>query len=288
MMPLPRFEIYQPDDITDASKTLVRLGDEACVYGGGTELLLAMKQDVLRFEYLVDVKVIPKLDKIELQDGVLRIGATATHRSIETSDLVSRHLPVLAEMERRVANIRVRNTGTIGGNLCFAEPHSDPATLLLALEARVVSSGPEGVRTQAISDLLIGAYETSLGPGEILIRIEVPLMKSGERAVYSKFQIHERPTLGLALVSQFSGEGTNIIENCRVAIGCVAAYPRRSKKAEEMLKGRRAEVETRLSDAANALADEAELVDDIEGGADYKRHLIGVLLRRSFNKILET
>src|SRR5207302_11225110 len=117
----------------EASQMLLTHGDDGRAYAGGTELLLAMKYAGLRYERLVDLKTISGLDGIEDTSDGLRIGALATHHAIETSPLVRERLPVLAELESHVANPRVRCTGTLGGNLCFAEPHSDPATLLLCL-----------------------------------------------------------------------------------------------------------------------------------------------------------
>src|SRR5262247_4260373 len=159
MMPLRRFTIHQPQTIAEASAMLSELGEKARPYAGGTELLLAMKHDLLRYEHLIDVKTIRDLSKIELKNGSLVIGSTATHRAIERSPVVKENLPVLAQMETKVANVRVRASGTLGGNLCFAEPHSDPATLLLALEAKVHVQGKTGTRGLDIDRLIAGAYE---------------------------------------------------------------------------------------------------------------------------------
>src|ERR1051325_2491027 len=108
MMPLRRFAIHQPKTIAEASQMLGEFGEQGRLYAGGTELLLAMKHDLLRYQHLVDVKTIPGLDKIELKNGALMIGSTATHRAIERSTIVKQSLPVLAEMENKVANVRVR------------------------------------------------------------------------------------------------------------------------------------------------------------------------------------
>src|SRR5881296_346953 len=175
MMPLRRFEIHQPSTVAEAAEMRAHFGEQASLYAGGTELLLAMKHDVLRYKHLIDVKVIPGLNSIELRDGMIRIGATATHRSIERSALLRNRLPVFTSMESLVANVRVRNTGTLGGNLCFAEPHSDPATLLLVLGGSVAAEGPEGRREIPIHDFFIGPYETRLAPNEIMTGIEIPL-----------------------------------------------------------------------------------------------------------------
>src|SRR3990170_2604123 len=167
MMPLRRFTIHQPKSVAEASQMLAEFGEKGRLYAGGTELLLAMKHDLLRYEHLVDVKTVPGLDKIEAQNSSLRIGSVATHRSIEKSPLVKERLPVMAEMTRHIANVRVRATGTLGGNIGFAEPHSDPATLLLALGAKATLQGQTGERSLAMNEIIVGAYETALAPDEI-------------------------------------------------------------------------------------------------------------------------
>ena len=285
MTPLRRFDIHQPSSAAEASRMLATFGDDAGLYAGGTELLLAMRHGALRYRHLVDVKVIPGFDSIEQRDGFLEIGAAATHRAIERSPLVRAKQPVLADMESQVANVRVRAAGTLGGNLCFAEPHSDPATLLLVLEAMVRAEGPEGSRDLRVDELIAGAYANSLQSHELLTAIRVPCASPDQRAAYMKFQVHERPTLGLALLLK-TPDGGRTITQARVAVGCVCAHPLRSQAAEALLTGSRGEVDHRLDRAADALADDASLIDDHEGGADYKRHLIGVFLRRAFSKAL--
>jgi len=285
MMPLRRFAIHQPQGVSEASELLDHYGEKARLYAGGTELLLAMKHDLLRYEHLVDTKTVPGLNQIDLQDSYLRIGATVTHRAIERSPLVRDHIPVMAEMAAQVANVRVRATGTLGGNLCFAEPHSDPATLLIGLKARTRVHGRAGEKTVPIDELIVGAYETALGSDELLTAIEIPLPARTQRAAYLKFQVHERPLLGLALVLNMDDAGRAVRE-ATVVVGCVSPRPCRSEKAEALLSGPIDKVKAQLTDAGEALADAADLMDDLEGGADYKRHLIGVLLRRAFAQAL--
>ena len=283
MMPLRKFSIHQPKSVGEASQMLAQYGDKGRLYAGGTELLLAMKHDLLRYEHLIDVKTIPDLNKIELKNGALMIGGSATHRAIERSALVKQSLPVLAEMETKVANIRVRACGTLGGNLCFAEPHSDPATLLTALGAKAHVQGKASARIVALDKLITAAYETFLASDELLVGVEVPVLTKTQRAAYLKFQLKERPTLGLALLLELDGD--DIKKACAV-VGSVSATPTQSDNANGLLTGARAQVEKQLGDAAEALAQTADPVDDLEGGADYKRHLIGVFLRRAFIKAL--
>jgi carbon-monoxide dehydrogenase medium subunit len=283
MMPLRRFTIHQPKTIAEASQLLGELDEKARLYAGGTELLLAMKHDLLRYEHLIDVKTIPELSKIELKNGSLMIGSTATHRAIERSPTVKENLPVLAQMETKVANVRVRASGTLGGNLCFAEPHSDPAILLLALGARAHVQGKTGSKIVGIDTLITGAYETSLASDELLVGVEIPISAKSKRAAYLKFQLHERPTLGLALVLAVDGDN---IKTASAVVGSVSLVPTRSDKANGLLLGSKGQIEKQLPEAAEALAEAADPVDDLEGSAEYKRHLIGVFLKRAFVQAL--
>jgi carbon-monoxide dehydrogenase medium subunit len=262
---------------------LGELGDKARLYAGGTELLLAMKHDLLRYEHLIDVKTISDLNKIELKNGSLMIGSIVTHRAIERSPIVKGNLPVLAQMETNVANVRVRASGTLGGNLCFAEPHSDPAALLLALGARAHVQGKTGSKTVGIDKLITGAYETSLASDELLVGVEIPIPAKSKRAAYLKFQLHERPTLGLALVVDVAGDN---VTTATAVVGSVSTVPTQSDKANSILVGSKAQIEKQLPDAAAALAEAADPVDDLEGSADYKRHLISVFLKRAFAQAL--
>jgi carbon-monoxide dehydrogenase medium subunit len=275
--------MHQPKSVGEASQMLAEFGEKGRLYAGGTELLLAMKHDLLRYEHLIDVKTIPGLNQIELKNGALLIGGTATHRAIEHSPVVKQNLPVLAQMERNVANVRVRASGTLGGNLCFAEPHSDPATLLLALGAKAHLQTKSVRRTVTIDQLITGSYETSLATDELLEGIEIPMPGKSQRIAYLKYQLKERPTLGLALVLEIDGDH---IKGAKAVVGSVSAVPTQSDKTNSLLAGPKAQVEKQLADAAGALAQAADPVDDLEGSADYKRHLIGVFLKRAFVKAL--
>ena len=283
MMPLRKFTIHQPKTVAEASQMLAQFGETGRLYAGGTELLLAMKHDLLRYENLVDVKTIPGLDKIETSGSSVVIGSGVTHRTLERSSVIKEKLPVLAEMEAKVANIRVRASGTLGGNLCFAEPHSDPATLLTALEAKARIQGKGGEKSVAVEKLITGAYETTLGADELLTAVEIPLLAKNQRAAYLKFQTHERPTLGMALLLEVDGDN---IKKARAVVGSVSATPARSDKTDAALVGARSQVEKQIEDAAKILADAADPVDDLQGSGEYKRHLIGVFLKRALIKAL--
>ena len=144
---LQSLQLVQPTTVHDASQALADYGEKAKIYAGGAELLLLLRNGLLQSEVLVDVKKIARLHRVELDDGVLRIGACMTHHALETSKLVREHAPVLAYAESQVANIRVRNQGTLGGNLAFNDPHSDPGTVLLIHNASVLVGNDKGRAT---------------------------------------------------------------------------------------------------------------------------------------------
>jgi CO/xanthine dehydrogenase Mo-binding subunit/CO/xanthine dehydrogenase FAD-binding subunit len=275
------FRIVQPTSLLEASERVLA-NDAATFYAGGSELLLAMKQGALAYDLLVDLKTIPGLDAITDDDARIGIGALATHRDVARSTVVRSAFPTLARLEGRIANPRVRATGTLGGNLCFAEPHSDPATLLLALDAAAVTSE----RELPIADFTAGPYEAALGRGEILTSIVIPRLGPRQRVGYRRIQqLQHRPMLGVAVRLDLDDSGSEIVA-ARVAVGAASPTPLRSTVAETLLTGRVDGASERAADASEALADAAQLLDDADGSADYKRHLIAVHLGRLVGELL--
>jgi carbon-monoxide dehydrogenase medium subunit len=271
------FRIHEPATADEASRLLAEHGPEAAAYAGGTELLLLMKADLVRVGHLVNLKTIPGLNGIAREDGTLVIGSLVTHRQLERSDLLRQHLPVLAELEAGIANVRVRAAGTLGGNLCFAEPHSDPATFLLAWGAELVLTSAAGRREVAVGDFFVDALETVRRPHEILTEVRVPLLPPTVRCSYQRFRLHERPTATLAARLDVR-DGT--IGDARLSIGSVSPVPVRAPAAEAILHGQRPGEEAFAAAAAEA-AGAVDPVDDMYGSVEYKRHLVGVLTRRA-------
>jgi aerobic carbon-monoxide dehydrogenase medium subunit len=279
---LPPFEIHQPGTPGEAVALRARYGESAALYAGGSELLLAMKEGLGAFEHLIDVKTIDGLDALALtpDNGVLVIGAVATHRTLERSPLLRSRFPMLADMEHQVANPRVRAVGTLGGNLCFAEPHSDPATALLVHEARVVLHGGSGTRRLPLGDFLLGPYESALDADEILTHVEIPLPPPRAAAAYLKFGLHERPTVGVAALLVPDEARATVIE-ARVAVGCVGPVATRLPPLEDALSGvPLAVLESGWSSAGSA-ADRLDAVADLHGSAEYKRAMAGVFVKRA-------
>ena len=284
-MRLTPFELHRPRTIEEATALLTELGPDALPYCGGTELLLVAKLGFTEFSHLIDLKGIEELSGIEA-NGELRIGAITTHRQLERSALVRERWPSLAEMERHVANIRVRNVGTIGGNLCFADPHSDPATYLIAAGGSVtVRGGGSGARRLPAEVFTRGPYETALAPGELLVAVHVPPLATGSVLVHRKMSFHERPAITVA-ANVTVRDGT--VAKARLAVGSIGLTAHRLAAAEEALVGASA-VELlgeQLAACAAAAALESEPVEDANGSLEYKRQLVRVLVERTVREAL--
>jgi aerobic carbon-monoxide dehydrogenase medium subunit len=282
---LTPFRLHRPATVEAASELLTELGSAAAAYCGGTELLLVAKLGLTAFTDLVDLKGIEELSGIEA-NGELRIGAASTHRQIERCPAIRERWPSLAAMARDVANIRVRNVGTVGGNLCFADPHSDPATYLTAAGGSVtLRRGGEPARRIPIDDFTRGAYQSALAPGELLVAVHLPALPTGSVLVHKKMAFQERPAITLtANVAIRDGQ----IDQVRLAVGSIGLTPQRLTRAEEALQGLDA-AEPRvdqLAESAEYAAQEANAVADSNGSVEYKRQLVRVLVERSVREAL--
>lgn len=273
------FRVLRPESAAEASAELQRLDEAAAVYAGGAELLLLMRQGLLQPDYLVDIKGIPELRGIRAQDGGVSIGAVVTHYELERSVLVRAELPLLAEAESHVGNIRVRNQGTLGGNLCFADPHADPATALLVLNASVELASASGRRALPLVDFLAGTFETALEPGEILARVNVPPVPPGWGFAYQRIERFFRPTLNAAAAALWNRD---VIGEVRLAVGCVGPRAVRLGGLEVQLRGlTAAEASTVIRDARDSLEEALMPVDDLLGSAEYKLDVTTVALERA-------
>ncbi len=234
---LRRFRLEEPESVQEAAELLGRYGDSAKVYAGGTELLLAMKEGLVQYERLINVKTVKGLNEVKLDNGIISIGALCTHHQLETAPLLKERLAALVELERNVANVRVRQAGTIGGNLCFAEPHADPGTLLLALGATLVAEKASARREVSAEDFFVDAYETALQEDEVLTEIRIPAPATTSAVAYLKFGYLERPSVGVALALTLNGG----IADAKIAVGCAGPAPRRVPEAETVIKGKSVE-----------------------------------------------
>ena len=280
------FRLEEPESVADVSDLLSRFGDSAKVYAGGTELLLAMKEGLVHYERLINVKNVKGLSEVASDNGIIRIGALCTHHQLETSPLLQQKLAALVQLEQNVANVRVRQVGTLGGNLCFAEPHADPGILLVAVEATMVAEKSSSKREIPAEQFFVDAYETGLEADEVLTEIRVPAPAANSGVAYLKFGYLERPSVGVAVVLHVN-EGGKSVHDVKVAVGCAGPAPRRVPEAEEQIKGRSVdEAKVNILKAGEIAGRAAEAISDLHGSQEYKEHIVGVLLKRAFQNAL--
>jgi carbon-monoxide dehydrogenase medium subunit len=278
---LRRFRLEEPESVREASELLARFGDSAKVYAGGTELLLAMKEGLVQYERLVNVKKLP-LNQVTRDNGTIKIGALCTHHQLETAPVLQQHLPALVALEQNVANVRVRQVGTFGGNLCFAEPHADPGVFLLAAGAELIASTGSAEREIAAPDFFVDAFETSLKPDELLTEIRIPALAANSAVAYLKFGYLERPSVGVAVALQLDAARASLAD-VKIAVGCAGPAPKRAWEAEEMLRGKSTEeVAQNLARAGETAGRAADAISDLHGSQEYKEHIVGVLLKRAY------
>jgi carbon-monoxide dehydrogenase medium subunit len=282
------FTLHRPETAEEACALLVELGEDAAVYAGGTELLLLMKLGVLRPRHLVDVKRIPGFGVVSLDEGArLTIGAAVTHRTVEQSALIRARCPLVGAVARHVANVRVRNVGTVGGNLAFADPHSDLATLFLTFDASVELQSPRGRRELPLDDFVLGPWETARASNEVVASVKLTPWPGETHAAYVKFGVHERPTLAIAAMLRLAPGGSGHrggarVAEARIAIGCVSPRPMRMTGAEARLTGASVtDLEHAAREASDVAAAAVDPDDDLYGSADYKRDMVAVFVRRA-------
>lgn len=279
------FAFLEPGTVAEASQMLADLGDRCRIFAGGTALMLGMRQRMLTPSHLVSLGRLDALRGItfDAREG-LRIGALTLHAEVARSPLVQAHYPMLAGMAARVANPQVRNQGTIGGNLCYADPATDPPGCLMALGARIVVSGRGGERVIDIEDFLVDYYVTALAPDEIVTQIRLPAPGGGADGRYSRFlrtAAEHRPLASVALAVR--REGAFCVE-ARLAVGASTPIPARLRRAEALLAGKTVTTEL-AAEAAAIVAADINAVSDMRGSEAYRREMVRVVARRTIAEL---
>ncbi len=227
-------KLVQPTSVREASQALAEFGDKAKLYAGGAELLLLLRNGLIDAEILIDVKKIERLQRLDSNNGALRLGACLTHHELATNAAIRERAPSFAYAESQVANIRVRNQGTLGGNLAFNDPHSDPGTVLLVHNASVTIGNAKGERRLALDDFFVDMYATALEAGELLLEIEIPSLPAGMTSAYQRLHRYQRPTLGVAVAARIA---QGIVADARLAVGCIGPKAQRLTELEAKING---------------------------------------------------
>ena len=257
-----------PVSLDEALQLRAERGGEATVLAGGTFLGILMNQGFLAPSALLSLGRVSELRSIAVDDGgELRLGAMATHRDVERSEVVRDGWPVLARAFSLVASPRVRNVATVGGVLADADYASDPPAMLAALDARAVLRSPRGDRSVSVGELILGYYETCIEPDELLVEVRVPPQPA--RATYRKFRSRSSEDRPCAAVAAVRGDAL------RVVVGAVAETP---QDFPDLCDGAPEEVAARY-------AERIEPLSDSRGSAAYRRRVIAAEVRRAVEEV---
>jgi aerobic carbon-monoxide dehydrogenase medium subunit len=273
-MLLPRVEYARPDSVAEAVR-LLGAHDGARALAGGQTLINVMKARAAAPDVLVDLGALPELATISVAGDRLELGAMVTCSQLIDSSEVAVSRPIVGEVAAKIADVQVRNRGTIGGNICASDPTNHFPPLLLALGATMTVSGPDGEREVPGEEFFLGVYMTAVGVGELLTRISVPA-SARPRDAFEAVTVGKDGTCIVNVAASLDGD------DARIFVGCVAATPVRASGVEERLAAG-AEPE----EAARGLGETLDPPSDAHASAAYRRHLAEVLAARAIRRARE-
>jgi len=258
---------------------LQQLGDESRVLAGGQSLIPLMKMRLARPTALIDINYVPGLSDIQSHNGELRFGALARHADIEMSEAAAA-IPIMNDCAAGIADVQVRNQGTIGGSLAEADPSGDWGATLLTLETSVQCTGPRGERSIKLQEFIKDAYTTVLAHDELVREIIVKKPPRNSGGAYLAFKRSAPVYATVSAAVQLTLEGKDICKDVRIVLGCVGLTAIRAQRAENELRGKRIDGKM-IQRAAEAAREAAEPQSDMRGSADYKRTLVAALVKRA-------
>lgn len=286
-MYLKDFTYHKPQTLTEACRILEQCKNGAPI-AGGTDILVELKKGLRQNEDVVSLMGIKKLNTINENDNELIIGACVAHNEVSKSSLIKKRFPALSEAASKIGTHQIRNTGTIGGNLCTGASCCDMAPILIALNASVEIVSSSLKRVVSLKDFFTFHKETSLKKGELLTRIIIPQPPKGFGASFEKFGLRETASISVASVSVSITSDGNICTDSSIVIGAVAPTPRICNIAINILNGKiikdLTENSSLLKSIGEAAVKDSLPVDDLRGSAEYRRHLVIVLTQRAVIK----
>ena len=282
------FDYIRATTLEEACSLISQYQDTGKILAGGQSLVTMLRQRLIRPEALIDIYGIKELDYLEFngKDG-LRMGALTKHRTLEKSPLIKEKYPVLSELEKSVASVQTRNWGTIGGNICCADPIADPIPALIALGAELKIVSMRGERTVPLENFFLDFFTTVLEPDEILSEIRVPPPAPNSAVEYMKFSTIEA---GIKIVSVSVlvavEPKSDVCRDVKIVMSAVAPIPLFARKASEFLKGKKF-TDSLLKEAAEIAAGETNPTSDLHASAEYRKELVKVLVKRATRKAFE-
>ena len=281
-----RFELILPDSVDECVKALAKGGPESKLLAGGTDLLPQLKNGLLKPARVIDLSGVARLRSIEAGNGKgIKIGSAVTARTLELDRAVRASYLSLAESGALVGSVQVRNLATLGGNICNAAPSADMAPPLLALDAEAVITGPKGERRVPIATFFTGVRRTVLAPDEILVELVLPNPGAHSGGNYLRHTPRRELDIAVVGVASQLTLANGVCTKARIALAAVAPVPLRATAAEQSLEGQ-AVTPDWIKRAADLAVEAARPINDQRGSADFRRHLVRVLTRRTLTTAL--
>ncbi len=286
---LKDFDYAAPSTLAEATKLLAKANGRAKLLAGGTDILVQLREGMRDADFVIDVKKIPELTQLSFsRDKGLMLGAAVPcYRIYENAD-VAQAYPALADATRIVGGWQIQSRASVGGNLCNSSPAADTTPALIALAAECVIAGPPGERRVKAEEFCSGAGKNVLQPGELLVTLVFPAPAARAASAYERFI--PRNEMDIAVVGagswvQLSTDGRTV-EQCRIGLGAIAPTPKFAAEASAWLAGKPATEET-FAQAGELAKKVASPITDMRGTAEYRVHLVGVLVKRTLQRAAE-
>ena len=281
-----QFDYAAPTSLAEAFELLEKHGDEAKILAGGHSLIPMMKLRFAEPETLIDINNIPGLSYIKEEDGYLKIGAMTRESEVEHSELIPGKYPIFLDATKLIADPQVRNMGTLGGNLAHGDAANDHPAVMMALRAEVVISSAEGNRVVPIDEFFFGFYMTAIQENEILTEIRIPIPGPRTGNAYHKLErkVGDYATAGVAVQIALDEQG--VCTYAGIGLTNVNPIPLRAERSEEALVGKQLTEEV-IAEAAQYASEDCNPSTDLRGDEEYKRAMVGVLVKRMIKKAIE-
>lgn len=272
------FDYFSPQNLEDALELLEDLSGETKILSGGQSLLPAIKARNLSPKNVVDIGGIKELNFIRKTESKLIIGATITTGNLENDLEIACLMPVLQETAAEIADPLVRNLGTVGGNLCYADPVNDVPTTMLALNASFQLASGSGTRIIPADGFFLEAFKTAIKPNELLTEIQIPFREGKVGSAFQKIRKGSGGFTIAGVTAQVSVADDNSVLGCRLALGAVGPCVFRAQKAEAALLGKVPEAAL-LNEVAAAAVEASKPVSDLTASAEYRRKVLGFIVK---------
>lgn len=284
------FKYLSPATVEEAIAFHGQYSQTAKYIGGGTDVIVKVKNGWMQPDYLISLKKIKELSELKKNEATdeLCIGAMVTHATLEKSVMIQHEYPIIYDAVSKIGSLQVRNMGTIGGNLINAVPSADGAIPLIALDGVALLQGQDGERSVEVKDLFIEPYKTILKPGELLKKITIQPQAAHTGSAYIKFgrrAAMELPLIGIGVLLALD-EDLVTCTKARICLGVAAPTPMRAFDAESVLVGEKID-ENALIEAGKIAADESKVRDSVRGSAWHRKEMIRVQVRRMGLKCLQ-